>query len=482
MNRTTWRKRLLGISGLAGAAALAVAGCSSSSTTTSTGSSSPAAKVPLVVYSAQGYDKAMTAAFQKATGIPVKLDDNSTGPLLTQIEASKNNPNWGLLWVDGATAFAGLDQQGLLLKGFEPGVTWNSLGTQSLPADKSYTPTGVTLMAALVYDKTKVASPPTTWQALTQSQWKGAIGMNDPSQSGPTYPFIAGMMNHLGGVSAGQQYFTKLKSNGLVIHPTNGPTLQALTSGQIKLALVQSSAGIGAALGDKKLAVRYLNPVTILPSAIGIDAKAPAAEQAEAKKFIAARLLTQRPTRSTRVLDFLLLSAVALPSVVFGAGYIFAYNLPIMSTLGINLYQTVLLLVIAYTASSLPTNSRVLVGVVSQLQPSLKEAARTHGAGELVAWARGVLPVVSWPIVMAFLLTFCGVFLELPLSQLLYAPNSPPLSVAIEDNLSNYHFGVGMAQSVLAVAIALAAVAAVFGGYRLLAPAGWRRIGETTRG
>jgi hypothetical protein len=29
----------------------------------------------------------MTTAFHKATGIPVKLDDNSTGPLLTQIEA-----------------------------------------------------------------------------------------------------------------------------------------------------------------------------------------------------------------------------------------------------------------------------------------------------------------------------------------------------------------------------------------------------------
>ena len=198
--------------------------------------------------------------------------------------------------------------------------------------------------------------------------------------------------------------------------------------------------------------------------------------------FIAARLLTQRATRATRALDFMLLAAVALPSVVFGAGYIFAYNLPIMSTLGIDLYQTVMLLVIAYTASSLPTNARVLVGVVSQLQPSLKDAARTHGAGELTAWVRAVLPVVSRPIVMAYLLTFCGVFLELPLSQLLYAPNSPPLSVAIEDNLSNYHFGVGMAQSVLAVAIALAAVALVLGGYRLVAPAGWRRIGETTRG
>jgi iron(III) transport system permease protein len=198
--------------------------------------------------------------------------------------------------------------------------------------------------------------------------------------------------------------------------------------------------------------------------------------------FVAARLLSRRRTRATGALDFLLLAAVALPGVVFGAGYIFAYNLPVMSKLGINLYQTVQLLIIAYAASSLPTNARVLVGAVSQLQPSLKDAARAHGAGAITAWARGVLPAVSRPIVMAWLYTFCGVFLELPLSQLLYEPGSPPASIAIEDNLSNYHFGVGMAQSVLAVGVAFAAVGLVLGGYRLLAPAGWRRIGGTTRG
>jgi iron(III) transport system substrate-binding protein len=285
MTRSMTRNRFRFTAGVLGIGALVLAaGCSSSSVTSA--SSASAAKVTLVVYSAQGYDHAMTAAFQKATGIPVKLDDNSTGPLLTQIEASKNNPNWGLLWVDGATAFAGLDQQGLLQKGFEPKVAWNSLGQQSLPSDKSYTPTGVTLMAALVYNKTKVTSPPTTWQQLLQPAWKGDVGMNDPAQSGPTYPFIAGMMHYLGGVSKGESYFGQLKSNGLIIHPTNGPTLQALTSGQIKLALVQSSAGIGAVLGDKQLTVKYLDPVTLLPSAIGIDAKAPAAERAEAQKFI----------------------------------------------------------------------------------------------------------------------------------------------------------------------------------------------------
>jgi iron(III) transport system substrate-binding protein len=250
-------------------------------------SGTAASKPTLVVYSAQGYDKATVAAFQKATGIPTTLDDNSTGPLLTQIEASKNNPNWGLLWVDGATAFAGLDQQHLLLTGVEPKVSWDTLGAQSVPKDGSYVPTGVTLMAAVVYDSSKVSAPPTSWQSLTGAGWKGAVGMNDPSQSGPTFPFIAGIMNYLGSTAKGESFFKTLKSNGLVINPTNGPTLQALSAGQIKLALVQSSAGIGAKLADPALRVVYLNPVTLLPSAIGIDAKASPAVQAEAKQFIA---------------------------------------------------------------------------------------------------------------------------------------------------------------------------------------------------
>jgi iron(III) transport system permease protein len=198
--------------------------------------------------------------------------------------------------------------------------------------------------------------------------------------------------------------------------------------------------------------------------------------------FIFANLLSKKRTASTKLLDFLLLAAVALPSVVFAAGYIFAYNLPILSKLGINIYQTTTLLILGYIASSLPTNARVLVGAVSQVQASLHDAARAHGAGALRAWLRGVLPVLSRPLTMAWLLTFCGIFLELPISQLLYAPGSPPTSVAIQDNLGTYHFGVGMAQAVVAVFIALLAVAVVLGGYRLFAPSGWRRIGGGARG
>ncbi len=198
--------------------------------------------------------------------------------------------------------------------------------------------------------------------------------------------------------------------------------------------------------------------------------------------FMAARLLSRRRTRATAALDFLLLATVALPGVVFAAGYIFAYNLPFLSHIGIDLYQTVWLLLIGYIASSLATNARVLVGPVSQVHSSLHDAARVHGAGAVRAWLRGVLPAVSRPVVMAWLFTFCGIFLELPISQLLYAPGSPPLSVAINLNLAGYHFGLGLAQSVVAVVVALGLVCLVLLLYRLLAPRGWRRIGSTARG
>jgi iron(III) transport system substrate-binding protein len=116
--------------------------------------------VPLVVYSAQGYDSVMTKAFQRATGIPVKLDDDSTGPLLAKVAAESNNPQWGLLWVDGDTAFASLDEQGQLLD-YAPPVTLTSVGQSLVPTDRSYVPVSTTVMAAVIYNAAKVSAVPT---------------------------------------------------------------------------------------------------------------------------------------------------------------------------------------------------------------------------------------------------------------------------------------------------------------------------------
>jgi iron(III) transport system substrate-binding protein len=255
---------------------------------------SAAARTALVVYSAQGYDGPVTKAFTKATGIPVKLVDDSTGPLLTKVAAEKNNPQWGLLWVDGDTAFAALDKQGQLLP-YTATTALNAAGQALVPADHSYVPVSTTVMAALIYNAAKAPAVPRSYQELLDPRYRALVGMNDPSQSGPTFPFVAGLMNQLGGqaggVAAGKAYLNKLKANGLHVFPTNGDTLHALETGQISYGLIQSSAATGEVVKVKKSAafepkVVYLPTTTLLPGVIGIDKAAPAAVQDEAKKFV----------------------------------------------------------------------------------------------------------------------------------------------------------------------------------------------------
>jgi iron(III) transport system substrate-binding protein len=286
-------RRLLATAAVIGASALGVAACGSSEaknsstkeTTSVSSTESTGGKQTLIVYSAQGYSPNGVKAFEKETGIPAKLVENSTGPLFARIQAEKADPQWGLFWVDGQEPFASLDEQGMLVKNLEvPKLT--SLGEKLVPADRSFVPTGITLACAVVYNSKEVSSPPTTWQQLTESKYAGKIGMNNPSVSGPTYPCVVGVMKYLGSEGKGKEFFEKLKSNGLKISETNGDTLHLLETGQISIGLIQSSAEIGAAEKVKGLKVAFLPSETVLPSNIGVDAHAPAVVQEEAQKFI----------------------------------------------------------------------------------------------------------------------------------------------------------------------------------------------------
>ena len=278
---------------IATVAVATLAGCSMAPTSATTAT---AAVEPLVLYSAMGYDSAIAKAFTAATGIPVNLVDDSTGPLLTKIAAETNNPQWGAFWADGNTAFAALDAQGQLAA-YTPKTALNTIGTSLIPADAAYTPTGTTVMAALIYNAAVTSSVPTSYDDLLGSAYAGKVGMNDPSQSGPTYPFIAGIMNQRGGqkggVTAGEDYFTKLKANGLVVNPTNGDTLHALETGQITYGLIQSSAAEGEVLKFQAAPVAgfdpkvvYLPKSTLLPGVFGIDKAASPVQQSEAQQLL----------------------------------------------------------------------------------------------------------------------------------------------------------------------------------------------------
>ncbi len=191
-----------------------------------------------------------------------------------------------------------------------------------------------------------------------------------------------------------------------------------------------------------------------------------------------ARLLARRDqTLVSRALDFLLLGSIALPGIVLGAGYIFSYNQPFLSDIGLNLYGTSKLLFLGYLATSLPVASRILVGPLAQVQSNMTFAARVHGSRPMQAWFQTVFPILSKALLSAWLLTFSKTLLELPISQLLYPPGLLPLSVAINKLTAGYDYGGGTAMSVIALGAALIVIGAANGIYRIFAPKGWQKMG-----
>lgn len=260
----------------------------------------------LQLYAALDYSKDVAEAFTAKTGIPVNLTALSTGPLLAKITAEKNNPQWGIYWADGAEPCAAFDLDKQLLHYKPKGVVLNLVGAQLTPKSNAYQVPGFTEMVGVVYNSSKVRKP-TSWDDLASADFKNQVGMNNPSVSGPTYPFIAGLMEQFGGEDAMKSYLLKLKANGLRAFDKNSKTLAALNTGVINVGLVQSSAAITEVVNYKAKpvagltpAVTFLNKTTILPSCLAIDGKASAFQQDAAKKFVDFVMTTEATSIMTK--------------------------------------------------------------------------------------------------------------------------------------------------------------------------------------
>ncbi len=241
----------------------------------------------LTVYAALGYDQQVAQAFTRATGIPVKLVHLSTGPLLARVQAESRNPQWDVLWLDGNQAMQTFATEHLLQCGWAPPVDYTPLGRQLVPASHCWQPVGVTYAGVILYNAKAIAPAawPRSWEDLTRPALRGKVGMDNPAISGPTYPLVAGLLQHMG-EAAGQAYFERLKANGLKVFPTNSVTLRALQYGQIDAAIVQSSAALGFMHEMPDLRIASPAPATVLPSDLAIGAHVQGQTLQQAQRFV----------------------------------------------------------------------------------------------------------------------------------------------------------------------------------------------------
>lgn len=193
--------------------------------------------------------------------------------------------------------------------------------------------------------------------------------------------------------------------------------------------------------------------------------------------FVARALTSKRVGVTARLMEVVLIGSVALPGLVLAAGYIFAFNLPQVVHAGIHLYGTLFLLGMAYLAGALATNSRVMIGPMAQLEGSLMHAGRVHGAGQAKSLQNCVMPLLARSLLWAWLLTFTATFAELPASELVAPAGLNTVATSILKVFNKSDLVGATALSVIEMLVMFGVIAVATLAYRLLAPAGWRRLG-----
>ena len=143
--------------------------------------------------------------------------------------------------------------------------------------------------------------------------------------------------------------------------------------------------------------------------------------------LIMAYLLKRTNAKGRKIPDFLITVGSGTPSVVIALALIMTMS----GKFGINIYNTMLIMVIAYMIKYMLMGMRTVVSAFSQVSPSLEEAAQISNAKWLRRLKDVVFPLIVPSIVAGWFLIFMPCFYELTMSNLLYSNNTKTLGVEL---------------------------------------------------
>jgi iron(III) transport system permease protein len=120
----------------------------------------------------------------------------------------------------------------------------------------------------------------------------------------------------------------------------------------------------------------------------------------------------------------------AVPGTVVALSMILAYLRP-LPLVGIRLYDTIWILLVAYLSRFLLLGLRTAEAALAQVHPSLEEAARISGARPLTAFRDVVVPLIRSSLIGGWFLVFIPAVAELTLSALLASAGNETIGVVV---------------------------------------------------
>jgi iron(III) transport system substrate-binding protein len=265
------------------AAVLLLAGCG--------GSSEPANTITLYNAQHEQTTNALIAAFTKATGIHVRVENNSEDVLTAQIVQESGRSPADVFFTENSNWLQLLDDRGMLAK--VDASTLANIPARDNATDGSWV--GVSArFSAVIYNPSKISASqlPTSVLALAQPQYRGRIELA-PSET-DFWPVISSVARADGNAAA-LKWLDGLKSNagGNAAIPDNETVTSDVNQGTAALALINHyyyyrlRAELGASGLHAKLA--YLAPGD--PGAVedvaGAGILKSSTHQADAQKFLA---------------------------------------------------------------------------------------------------------------------------------------------------------------------------------------------------
>ncbi len=226
------------------------------------------------------------------------------------------------------------------------------------------------------------------------------------------------------------------------------------------VAMTSVTQNLGKALSLDNFTMRYWEIVCTRKGILDTAANSLAAACAAATAGMAiacamAWLLTRTKARGRQIPDFLITLGSGTPSVVIALGLIMTMS----GRFGINIYNTLAIMIVAYMVKYLLMGMRTVVSAMTQIHPSLEEAAQIAGA----SWARRfrdvTLPLIMPSVVAGWFLIFMPSFYELTMSTLLYSASTKTIGYELY-TYQTYHSQ--QTASAIATAILLLVVAVNF--------------------
>lgn len=193
----------------------------------------------LVVYSGRKESaiKPVVEAFQKKTGIPVKLKIGKTSGLANELIQEKSHPRADVFISTEAGVMEILSKNDILESYLSPAAMDLEPGLRSREGQW----TGVSSRArVLIYNKTRVADRdvPRSVLQLTDPKWKGKIVIA-ATRERTTLSWVSSLVA-IKGRAFTQDFITRLYANGLKIVPDNTDVWQGVGRGEFTIGLTNS--------------------------------------------------------------------------------------------------------------------------------------------------------------------------------------------------------------------------------------------------